>query len=94
MNLYKGGLATYLDVLIAQVSTLDARIQQAEIQTRYLQAQVGLIRACGGDGTPPACPRPTSCFRWTRYSIPVCITHAPQVTCHRPTAMALTRTTT
>lgn len=48
MNLYKGGLAAYLDVLIAQVSTLEARIQQVEVQTRYLQAQVGLIRACGG----------------------------------------------
>ena len=62
MNLYKGGLATYLDVLIAQVSTLDARIQQAEIQTRYLQAQVGLIRACGGGWNAASLPAPDTLF--------------------------------
>ena len=58
MNLYKGGLAAYLDVLIAQVSTLEARIQQVEVQTRYLQAQVGLIRACGGGWDASLLPAP------------------------------------
>ena len=62
MNLYKGGLAAYLDVLIAQVSTLDARIQQVEVQTRYLQARVGLIRACGGGWDAAQLPAPNSLF--------------------------------
>lgn len=62
MNLYKGGLAAYLDVLIAQVSTLDARIQQVEVQTRYLQAQIGLIRACGGGWDAAQLPAPNSLF--------------------------------
>ncbi|MFT8712186.1 efflux transporter outer membrane subunit [Komagataeibacter rhaeticus] len=62
MNLYKGGLATYLDVLIAQVSTLDARIQQVEVQTRYLQARVGLIRACGGGWDMARLPAPDKLF--------------------------------
>ncbi|MCE2575380.1 efflux transporter outer membrane subunit [Komagataeibacter sp. FNDCR2] len=62
MNLYKGGLASYLDVLIAQVSTLDARIQQVEVQTRYLQAQVGLIRACGGGWDAARLPAPDKLF--------------------------------
>ncbi|BAK82768.1 efflux transporter outer membrane subunit [Komagataeibacter medellinensis] len=62
MNLYKGGLATYLDVLIAQVSTLDARIQQVEVQTRYLQARIGLIRACGGGWDAAQLPAPNRLF--------------------------------
>ena len=69
MNLYKGGLAAYLDVLIAQVSTLEARIQQVEVQTRYLQAQVGLIRACGGG--------------WNASLLPASNRAAPGTTCRR-----------
>lgn len=94
MNLYRAGLPHAPGVLIAQVSTLDARIQQAEIQTRYLQAQIGLIRGCGGDGTLPACPRPIRSSGLIRSSIPVCTTPCLWAACPPRTAMGPTPTTT
>ncbi|MBO1326715.1 efflux transporter outer membrane subunit [Acetobacter sp. TBRC 12305] len=48
MTLYKGGADSYLDALIAQVNTLDARIDQVQVQTHALQSTVALYRAVGG----------------------------------------------
>ncbi|MFB9871099.1 efflux transporter outer membrane subunit [Acetobacter farinalis] len=58
MTLYKGGADGYLDALIAQVNTLDARIEQAQIQARALQATVGMIRALGGGWQDKLLPTP------------------------------------
>ncbi len=48
MNLYQGGLNSSLDLIYAQVNTLEARIRSIEIKTRLLEASVGLVRALGG----------------------------------------------
>ncbi|GBQ10163.1 efflux transporter outer membrane subunit [Acetobacter cerevisiae] len=58
MTLYKGGADGYLDALIAQVNTLDARIEQAQVQARALQATVGLVRALGGGWNDKLLPTP------------------------------------
>ena len=46
--LYTGGLDNYLNVVVAQVAALTARIANVQVQARHLQAAVGLIRALGG----------------------------------------------
>jgi len=48
MQLYQGGLASSLDLIVAQVNTLDARIVSAEIKAGLLRSTVGLVRALGG----------------------------------------------
>lgn len=48
MTLYKGALTNYLDVLVAQIATLTARITAIQTQTQQLMASVSLIRALGG----------------------------------------------
>jgi NodT family efflux transporter outer membrane factor (OMF) lipoprotein len=48
MELYQGGLASSLDLIVAQVNTLDARIVSAEITAGLLRSTVGLVRALGG----------------------------------------------
>lgn len=48
MDLYQGGLNSSLDLIYAQVNTLEARIRSVEIKTRLLEASVGLIRSLGG----------------------------------------------
>jgi len=48
MELYQGGLASSLDLIVAQVNTLDARIVSAEIKASLLNSTVGLVRALGG----------------------------------------------
>jgi len=47
-ELYQGGLASSLDLIVAQVNTLDARIVSAEIKAGLLRSTVGLVRALGG----------------------------------------------
>lgn len=47
-NRYKGGVATYLEVLTAQTAELTNRRTQADISTREYIASVQLIRALGG----------------------------------------------
>ena len=49
--LYKDGLDNYLSVSVAQVQALGARITEAQIRTRQVQAAVSLIRALGGGWT-------------------------------------------
>jgi len=48
MELYRGGLASSLDLIVAQVNTLDARIVSAQIASGLLKSTVGLVRALGG----------------------------------------------
>lgn len=48
MDLYKGGLATSLELIYAQLGTLTSSIDSVQIKTDLLKASVALIRALGG----------------------------------------------
>ena len=48
MDLYKGGLATSLELIYAQLGTLTSSIDSVQIKTNLLKASVALIRALGG----------------------------------------------
>jgi outer membrane protein, multidrug efflux system len=48
LQLYLGGLTTYLDVVVAQETELAARTAEVQVQMSYLQSDVSLIRALGG----------------------------------------------
>lgn len=45
---YQGGLATYLDVLVAQDALISAKRSQAELTTRALSLDIDLVGALGG----------------------------------------------
>jgi len=45
---YKGGVATYLEVVTAENAALQAQLSQADIQARRLDASVRLVKALGG----------------------------------------------
>jgi len=47
-NLYIGGATTYLDVVVAQNTQLQAQLNQSNVQARQLVAAVQLARALGG----------------------------------------------
>ena len=47
-NRYQGGLATSLDVLVAEDALIDARRNLATLRNRKFVLNVGLIRALGG----------------------------------------------
>lgn len=53
-NRYRGGLATYLDVLSAEDTLLSARRELADAQSRTLSLDVALVQALGGgfDASP------------------------------------------
>jgi NodT family efflux transporter outer membrane factor (OMF) lipoprotein len=51
---YKGGIATYLDVVVTQNTALQTRLSLVDIQTRRLIASVQLIKALGGGWQAPA----------------------------------------
>lgn len=48
MQLYRGGLASSLEIIYAQLATLEARITSVEIKTELLKSSVELVRAFGG----------------------------------------------
>ena len=48
MELYRGGLASSLDLINAQVNTLESRITSVQLRADLLRASVGLVRALGG----------------------------------------------
>ncbi|MBL7240174.1 efflux transporter outer membrane subunit [Komagataeibacter rhaeticus] len=75
MQLYTGGLTNYLDVVVAQVAVLQARIAEVQVETRYMQAQVELIRALGGGWTTAELPdnkalRPFGIAQYTHMRMP------------------------
>jgi outer membrane protein TolC len=48
LDLYKNGALSFLDVVVAQTTALEAQQTALSIQTRQLEASVGLIHAIGG----------------------------------------------
>ena len=56
LTLYRGGLDNYLNAVVAQVTALTALIVQIGIETRLLQASVGLVTALGGGWGAPNLP--------------------------------------
>lgn len=51
MALYKQGANSYLDVVNAQVASLDAHLTLLGLQTNQLRASVGLVKSLGGGWT-------------------------------------------
>ncbi|WP_408885613.1 efflux transporter outer membrane subunit [Komagataeibacter xylinus] len=75
MQLYTGGLTNYLDVVVAQVAALQARIAEVQVETRYMQAQVELIRSLGGGWSTAELPnnkqiRPFDVMQYNHLRMP------------------------
>jgi multidrug efflux system outer membrane protein len=51
---YKGGLANYLDVLIAQRNLFEAELSLAATRRLHLTSVVQLYKALGGGWSPPS----------------------------------------
>ncbi|HVP34153.1 MAG TPA: efflux transporter outer membrane subunit [Steroidobacteraceae bacterium] len=49
---YKGGVVTYLEVVLTENASLNARLAAVDIETRRIGATVLLVRALGGDWQP------------------------------------------
>lgn len=57
MALYTDGLTNYLDVVVAQVAALQARITLVQVLTREIVARVQLVRALGGGWSHSELPK-------------------------------------
>jgi NodT family efflux transporter outer membrane factor (OMF) lipoprotein len=57
-NRYKGGVTSYLEVLIAENTLLTNQRTQAQLETRRITAAVSLIKALGGGWTAAQLPKP------------------------------------
>ncbi|MDR3099065.1 MAG: RND transporter, partial [Paraburkholderia sp.] len=66
MSRYRDGVVSYLDVVTAQTTELSTQIASLELDTRRLDATVGLIQAIGGgwstrpSGANAAAPKPAT----------------------------------
>lgn len=75
MELYRGGLASSLELIYAQVATLTARIDSVQIKAELLKTSVELIRALGGGWTRDQLPadeqiQPFDTFQYTNLDKP------------------------
>ena len=52
-NRYRGGIATYLDVVVAQNTALQAELSETDIRTRHFTTSVLLVKALGGGWNSP-----------------------------------------
>jgi hypothetical protein len=76
MDLYKGGLATSLELIYAQLGTLTASIDSVQIKTDLLRSSVALIRALGGGWNRDQLPadseiQPFGILQYTNLDKPV-----------------------
>jgi NodT family efflux transporter outer membrane factor (OMF) lipoprotein len=74
-QLYKGGLASSLELIYAQVQTLTARIDLIQVKVDLVKASVGLIRALGGGWHRDQLPtddqiQPFGTFQYTNLDKP------------------------
>jgi outer membrane protein, multidrug efflux system len=74
-ELYQGGLASSLELIYAQVATLNARIESVQIKADLLQSSVALIRALGGGWNRQQLPsdeqiQPFGTFQYVNLSKP------------------------
>ncbi len=58
LQLYTGGLTSYLDVTVSQIAQLTAQIAEVQVTTSRAQAVVGLIQALGGGWSTAELPTP------------------------------------
>ncbi len=59
-NRYKGGIATYLEVTVAQNNALQAQLSLADIEVRRISAGVLLVKALGGGWQPSELDAPVA----------------------------------
>lgn len=74
-ELYQGGLASSLELIYAQVATLQARIDSVQIKAELLKTSVALIRALGGGWNRTQLPaddqiQPFDTFQYTYLDKP------------------------
>ena len=75
MELYRGGLASSLELINAQVNTLNSRIRAVEVRAELLCSTVGLVRSLGGGWQRGELPgddeiQPFGVFQYTHLSKP------------------------
>ena len=76
MELYRGGLASSLELIFAQLNTLTARIDLVGIKADLLRSSVALIRALGGGWNRRQLPKdeqiqPFDTFQYTNLAKPL-----------------------
>ena len=75
MELFRGGLISSLDLVYAQINTLEARINAVKIKARLLESAVLLVRALGGGWNRERLPKdkeiqPFEPFQYTNLDKP------------------------
>jgi multidrug efflux system outer membrane protein len=73
LRLYTNGLDNYLNVTVAQVTALTSELATVQVQSRQLQAAVGLIGAVGGGWSTADLPAPKQTIPFN----PLALHHSP-----------------